>query len=237
MYTIYKTINTVNGRYYIGAHKTDDPNDSYLGSGLAVKRAVKYYGKDKFIKETLFIFDTEEEMYRKEKELIENHIGDPKCYNLMEGGIGGFQHINNNRHLYVNPMKDPEVVKKNVESRKKGYFTDSDRMQIHKVKRIENLQKAVQKNTGQKRPNHSSLMKTKSKIVEMWRNDRDTIRDLLSGLYEVTLPSGEVIVTKRLTELCQKHDVPFVTVWSNTKSNTAVSKGKAKGWKCKILNS
>jgi hypothetical protein len=33
-YTIYKTVNTITGRYYIGMHATLNPNDTYLGSGL-----------------------------------------------------------------------------------------------------------------------------------------------------------------------------------------------------------
>lgn len=45
MYTVYKTTNIINGKYYIGVHKTTNPNDSYLGSGKAIKEAIKKYGK------------------------------------------------------------------------------------------------------------------------------------------------------------------------------------------------
>ena len=79
-------------------------------------------------------------------------------------------------------------------------------------------------------------MKTKSKLIDMWANNKEAMRDSMSALYEVTTPTGETIVTNRLTELCNEHEIPFVTVWSNTKSDKAISKGKAKGWKCKILN-
>lgn len=30
---IYKTINIINNKYYIGMHSTDDLNDGYVGSG------------------------------------------------------------------------------------------------------------------------------------------------------------------------------------------------------------
>ncbi len=37
-YTVYKTINLVNGKTYIGIHQTDNPNDDYLGSEITFKR-------------------------------------------------------------------------------------------------------------------------------------------------------------------------------------------------------
>ena len=57
IYTVYKITNTINNRYYIGVHKTTNPNDSYYGSGLVIKEAIKKYGKENFIKEILFTFE------------------------------------------------------------------------------------------------------------------------------------------------------------------------------------
>lgn len=44
-YTIYKTINKINGKFYIGAHATSNINDGYLGSGTSLLHAMKKYGK------------------------------------------------------------------------------------------------------------------------------------------------------------------------------------------------
>jgi len=90
-YTVYKTTNTVNGRFYIGKHKTRDLNDGYMGSGKLLRQAIEKYGKDKFLKEILFIFNNEEDMSKKEKELV---ILSEQSYNICEGGNGGFDYIN-----------------------------------------------------------------------------------------------------------------------------------------------
>ena len=90
-YIVYKILNRVNGKSYIGCHKTTNLNDGYMGSGRLIKRAIKKYGLENFEKEILFEFATAEEMFEKEQEIVE--IG-PQSYNLNEGGYGGFAYIN-----------------------------------------------------------------------------------------------------------------------------------------------
>lgn len=89
-YTIYKTTNDIDGKFYYGKHQTENPNDSYLGSGVHLERAISKYGREHFHKEVLFVFDTEEEMNAKEREIItEELISNPNCYNMTFGGEGG----------------------------------------------------------------------------------------------------------------------------------------------------
>ena len=96
-YTIYKITNKVNNKIYIGKHQTKDPNDGYMGSGKMLRRAQKKYGIENFIKEILYIFDTEDEMNAKEKELVtEEFCLREDTYNICIGGQGGFSYINNN---------------------------------------------------------------------------------------------------------------------------------------------
>jgi hypothetical protein len=94
LYTVYRTQNTVNGKYYFGVHKTDNPHDGYLGSGTLLKRAIAKYGEQTFLKNVCFVFDNPEEAFAKEFELIETYRSDSLCYNLRQGGSGGFDWIN-----------------------------------------------------------------------------------------------------------------------------------------------
>lgn len=96
-YTIYKITNKVNGKIYIGKHQTSDINDAYMGSGKMLRSAQSKYGLENFVKEILYVFDTEEEMNAKEAELVtEEFCRRNDTYNICTGGKGGFSYINNN---------------------------------------------------------------------------------------------------------------------------------------------
>lgn len=113
-YTIYKITNQINGKIYIGAHKTKNLNDNYMGSGKYLKRAIEKHGVQNFTKEILFVFDNPGEMYAKEAELVtEDFLAEENTYNLKVGGFGGFggfDYINENK---LNSYSiDPNLAKK-----------------------------------------------------------------------------------------------------------------------------
>lgn len=94
-YIIYKLTNVVNNKIYIGAHVTKNVNDEYMGSGHALNRAKKKYGIEQFKKEILHVFDNEQDMWKKELEIVnEEFCKDPTNYNIRTGGIGGWNHWN-----------------------------------------------------------------------------------------------------------------------------------------------
>lgn len=99
IHTIYRITNLINDKIYIGKHSFLDLEDEYMGSGKYIKRAIKKYGKENFKREILYILDTSEDAYEKEKEIVnEDFILRKDTYNLIVGG-DSFEAINSNIEL------------------------------------------------------------------------------------------------------------------------------------------
>ena len=90
---IYITTNHVNGRQYIGQKKYDKSGKwkKYLGSGIALKRAIKKYGECSFSKEIIEECETKETLDEREKYWIDyyNAVDSDDFYNIASGGDGG----------------------------------------------------------------------------------------------------------------------------------------------------
>jgi group I intron endonuclease len=114
-YTVYKITNLVNGKTYIGCHQTDDPNDSYMGSGKIIKRAIVKYGLVNFTKTVLAVFDSQDQMFDEEKNLISTLCPE---YNLHPGGNGGFQYVNSAG--VNNQNKDMVAIGKKIGDKLRG---------------------------------------------------------------------------------------------------------------------
>jgi len=141
---------------------------------------------------------------------------------------GGFEHINTNRHLFPNPMKDPITAAKNLASRVSNQKPE-DKERLADVSR-QNLKKAVAVNTGKKRPDHGRLMAPHFR--NLWATKKDELRDALSSTFLVTSPTGKVFTTNRLEEFCKNNNLTYVPVWNSSRTGKPVTKGKSKGWLC-----
>lgn len=97
---IYKTINLINGKIYIG--KSINNIKSYLGSGKLIKAAIKKYGKDNFKK---IIIDHAES----ENELNEKEIFWIKFFNSTDKNIGYNIHKGGNGNSFVNRKNEKEI--------------------------------------------------------------------------------------------------------------------------------
>lgn len=111
---IYMTTNLITGEKYIGKHYgTED--DSYLGSGKILQRAILKYGKENFKRDILYISKNSEENNLKEKEFIKkfNAIEDRTFYNIAEGGDGG-------DIFHILPIEQQEQLKEKARLRCSG---------------------------------------------------------------------------------------------------------------------
>lgn len=90
IFTVYRTTNQTNGKFYIGVHKTTLALDDYLGSGVGLKRAIKKYGVESFRKEIIAEFDNAADAFAMEMALLTPELlASPECYNMKPGGKGG----------------------------------------------------------------------------------------------------------------------------------------------------
>lgn len=129
--TIYKTTNKVNGKIYIGKNATDNPD--YLGSGQYLKRAIKKYGRDSFIKEIIETCYDDKTLDERERYWIafygstNREIG----YNLTDGGTGG----NTNKHK--TPEEKAAVRERMSEGQRKWAATpEAKQIQSENAKRM-----------------------------------------------------------------------------------------------------
>lgn len=144
MYYIYRITNNVNGKTYIGQHKYKKLNDSYMGSGIHIKRAIKKYGIENFSKEILYSrIQLKETANSMEKFAIakERAIGKAE-YNIADGGEGvvGLKHSEEAKRKIAEAHKgkawhkdihhSEEAKRKISEARKGRTFTEEHKRKL-----------------------------------------------------------------------------------------------------------
>ena len=192
---VYETTNLVNGKIYVGVHKSSDiENDSYLGSGVAINRAIDKYSIENFERKILFEFETSEEAYDKEKEIVtEEFVKREDTYNLSLGGMGGWYfHLTETtvekKARYDKASKTRTGIPLSKERREKisnslkgKKFTEERKSNISKgVKGFKHTKEAKEKiklaSTGRKHSQESknkmSLATTKIKSIKVEKDDK-----------------------------------------------------------------
>jgi group I intron endonuclease len=110
---IYKTVNQVNGKYYIGMHSTNSLNDNYIGSGIILRYSIEKYGVENFKKEIIEFLPDRNSLKCREKQIIsEELIQDKMCMNIAQGGEGG------NTFLRMSDERKQEAFRKRSDSMK-----------------------------------------------------------------------------------------------------------------------
>lgn len=89
---IYLTTNLLNGKIYVGMHrvKNDRKDDAYIGSGVALKRAIEKYGLSNFSNIVLEWCKDENELVTQEKYWIQKlDIKESVVLNILHLGSSG----------------------------------------------------------------------------------------------------------------------------------------------------
>ena len=97
---LYQTTNVCNGKIYIGVHKLKNTSKSrnYLGSGYALKPAIKKYGRENFTRVTLAEFSCSKDAYFAEAGMVtEEFLKREDTYNISLGGREGRPHTPESR--------------------------------------------------------------------------------------------------------------------------------------------
>ena len=133
-YTIYQLTDSINGKIYIGKHKTNDLDDGYMGSGTIIRRIINKRGQKSFKKKILFVFFDENSMNEKEREIItEDFCLRNDNYNLCVGGKGGWSYINlKGKNLY-GKNGQPGYGGENLKLGQNHYFTEEEKKRISKT--------------------------------------------------------------------------------------------------------
>lgn len=135
---LYKTECLVNGKLYIGISINQKNKKNYLGSGIALKEAIKKYDKENF-KKTILIDNVNslEELNRLEKEYIKKYnCFCPIGYNIDLGGKGNGNHSDTTKKKISKTKTGikhtKEQIAKNRESHIGLTLTDETKKKIGK---------------------------------------------------------------------------------------------------------
>lgn len=159
-YTIYKITNNINGKIYIGAHQTEDLDDGYMGSGYLIRYAIKKYGINSFSKEVLFLVDSKQEMFDKEREIVnEDFVSNKTTYNLKLGGEGGAH----------TKYDDPEYRKNHSNRMLTWWKNNSHLLENHKDRLLKGIPNAVQvrKEMMDTNPEFCETIKHNAKVARL----------------------------------------------------------------------
>lgn len=171
---IYKTTNLINGKWYIGKHSKS--NSSYLGSGVALKKAIKKYGRNNFKRETLIECNIAN-LDILEIEFIKRYdaLSDPMSYNMNAGGTGG-----NSLLGYTDEQLKEFKSKCSHKGSKNGFF--------NKQHSQESIDTMIKKKTGMKYSSKRLFTEDQKKEIQLLHNS-GMRTGAISRLFNTTGPT------------------------------------------------
>lgn len=234
IYIVYQTKNSVNGKIYVGVHKTDDPNDDYLGSGIILQQAIAKHGRDNFTRTTLNEFDNSTDAFAYEATIVtEEFVSREDTYNVKLGGCGGWDYVNGNmtdeqiqRRVknYKRTMTDERYAKRSAKARRTWKMKDR---KDHK-QRVR--QGVARRDEASRIENFKQTMASRDPKLEDIRKQK--ISDAGAKTWELTSPLGEVFVIKSLRKFCMEHNLNMHAMYNSAAGHEQF---KNPGWKCRRL--
>ena len=167
MYCIYRTTNLINGKTYVGQHRFENVNDSYLGSGTLIRQAVTKYGIRSFKKEIIIFGDfTQEQIDKFERCMIFfERLNSKAEYNIANGGNGVGKHSDETRRKISESKTGKKVIFSDEHKRRL-----SEALKGNKPSEA-SKEKNRQAHLGKKLGPHSES--TKRKISESHKGDKN----------------------------------------------------------------
>jgi Mor family transcriptional regulator len=114
---VYRIVNKVNGKTYIGQHKIlNESWRSYMGSGVKLLKDYDKYGKDRFVKQIICFARSAKSLYKKEFKQIRNELSK---------GHGEY-------NTFVNDRRANKYSRINPRKKKKSnhIFTDEEKSSV-----------------------------------------------------------------------------------------------------------
>ena len=196
---IYKIINLINGKFYIG--KSVKNKNGYFGSGKLIIAAIKKYGKENFIKVILEECSDIKHLSTREKYWIEKEDAIRNGYNISTGGEGGNNityHPNKKEiieKVWAERRSNPNFKERCKEISIKSAETRKTRHYVSKLKGIKLEQEVKNKisNTLTKDiKDYPELVI--SKIIELYNNNL-SLHDIQVEIRK-THPCGCILIKK-----------------------------------------
>ncbi len=152
---IYLTQNNINGKLYVGQHKSEEYDPQYLGSGKILKRAIRKYGSDNFSQTILETCMSKEELDNRERYWIGiyKNLSPDNSYNLAKGGDGGDT-------LYYKSKSDRDKFREKM--------TDINRKRCSS----DEFRKKISQKTSERYKNPKSRSEQSVKIKAAWSNSK-----------------------------------------------------------------
>lgn len=165
-YYLYKITNTVNDKIYIGVHSTDNLNDGYFGSGKVLCHAVKKHGKNIFKKEIVEFFDTAEDMFNAERNVVNvEFVNRSDTYNIKEGGLGNTS--NGSKKLWEDPLYREKVLDRSLSK----FWNDPEhKARLQEVYQTEKYKETLRAATKISANESNKILRTSETSKERWQD-------------------------------------------------------------------